>query len=87
MLKMFELIEEDFQNPFEYAHYDKIKPCPFCGAKWQGIESRKGVYVYSNAPSSDQRQWLHVVCLECGSGASTIKVWNSRKCCKKGCEK
>lgn len=83
----FELNEEDFQNVFDFKDYDKIKPCPFCGAKWNGLDAKSGVYVYSNAPSSDQRLWLHVACLDCGSGASTVKIWNSRKCCKKGCGK
>jgi ribosomal protein L32 len=55
--------------------------CPHCGATPEALDKRngKGVYAYSNAPSSDIKPLMHVACLECGSGSPSVKVWNSRK--------
>ena len=59
---------------------EKVKPCPFCGAKQEDLDKgkSKGVYVYNNAPHSSIQQWPHVACLECGAGAPQLKVWNRR---------
>ncbi len=55
--------------------------CPHCGATAEALDKSngKGVYAYMSAPSSDIELWLHVACLECGSGSPSVLVWNSRK--------
>jgi hypothetical protein len=55
--------------------------CPYCGATAEALDKRngKGVYAYMGSPSSDIEPWMHVACLECGSGSPSAKVWNSRK--------
>ena len=55
--------------------------CPHCGATAEALDkgNGKGVYAYTDAPSSDIEPWMHVACLECGSGSPSVKVWNSRK--------
>jgi hypothetical protein len=57
-----------------------LQPCPFCGATHEALDKAngKGVYAYENAPSSDMQTWLHVVCLECGGAAPSVKAWNAR---------
>jgi hypothetical protein len=67
-----------------FKDHTKLKPCPFCGSKWEGAISgdsqspKIGLLVYDNAPSSDMKPWAHVVCLGCGAGQSTIAKWNMR---------
>ena len=58
----------------------KLLDCPHCGAKSDSLDKRngKGVYAYQNAPSSDIQPWMHVACLECGSGSSSVETWNRR---------
>ena len=55
--------------------------CPHCGASPDALDKRtgKGVYAYMNAPHSDTQQWLHVACLECGSGSPSVQTWNRRQ--------
>lgn len=71
-------------SAISFKDHATLKPCPFCGAKWEGAIAgdsstpRHGLYVYDNAPSSDCQPWAHVCCLDCGCGQSTITKWNTR---------
>lgn len=67
----------------QFNGHSDLKPCPFCGAKWDGAISgdssiRTGLLVYDNAPNSDTTPWAHVACLECGAGQTSITNWNTR---------
>lgn len=57
-----------------------LKPCPHCGAKQLDLNKAKGkgIYAYNDSPSGDSEQWIHVACLECGSGSPSVEVWNKR---------
>lgn len=73
-------------SAISFKDHTKLKPCPFCGPKWEGAISgdrsttRRGLIVYDNSPSSDMKSWAHVACLDCGAGHSSIAKWNSRIC-------
>jgi len=78
-----DLTSEDLIRCHDFKDHEKLKPCPFCGAKWEGAIAgdrsvRRGLYVYDNAPNSDCQTWAHVVCLTCGAGQNSIRKWNRR---------
>ena len=58
----------------------KLLDCPHCGATQNSLDkgNGKGIYAYHDAPSSDIQTWIHVACLECGSGSPSIETWNLR---------
>lgn len=80
---MSKVLPEDRILAHAFKEHNSLKPCPFCGAKYEGAiagdrKINKGLYVYDNAPSSDMQQWAHVCCLDCGAGQNSIRKWNMR---------
>lgn len=48
----------------------KLLPCPFCGSE--------RTYAYMDSPGRDRAKTAQVVCLNCGSGSSSVLQWNTR---------
>ena len=46
--------------------------CPHCGQSGNP-------YAYRDAPGENHEPVMHVACLQCGSGAPSIAIWNRRR--------